>query len=293
MIVLVSFASSNMEAALNRLGQQAKDFGVFDKIFLYTERDFPSDYHAIYGDFYKNNPRGFGYWLWKPYFITKTLELLCDNDIIVYLDAGFEINPLGKRRFDRYISTLRKELKGILCFEMWVKEKEWDKGDVLDYFQVRNRADILETNQLMATLMLRKTNTSVKIIKQWCNISHSHLHLITDEPSKTSNEPGFVENRHDQSLFSIICKLNGIKAQYLMFEVEIGLPTQGHVNRNLHKPFLAVRNRTGISILPDVKGYGLFKKMKYMLISKVYEICTTIVFYSPKWVYRIYKKCNN
>lgn len=37
-----------------------------------------------------------------------------------------------------------------------------------------------------------------------------HLHLADNTPSASPNLPGFVENRYDQSIFSILCKLRGI-----------------------------------------------------------------------------------
>jgi len=34
--------------------------------------------------------------------------------------------------------------------------------------------------------------------------------LIDDTPSKTNNDHDFIEHRHDQSVFSLLCKLNKI-----------------------------------------------------------------------------------
>ena len=38
------------------------------------------------------NPRGYGYWLWKSYIIKKTIEKMSDDDILLYLDCGYEID---------------------------------------------------------------------------------------------------------------------------------------------------------------------------------------------------------
>jgi hypothetical protein len=35
-----------------------------------------------------NQPRGAGYWLWKPYVIVKALSQMNDNDLLFYTDSG-------------------------------------------------------------------------------------------------------------------------------------------------------------------------------------------------------------
>lgn len=35
--------------------------------------------------------KGAGYWVWKPYFILKTLEQIPENAILIYVDSGFHI----------------------------------------------------------------------------------------------------------------------------------------------------------------------------------------------------------
>ena len=49
---------------------------IFDKIIGYTTIYLVNDkkFWNEHGDFIKKNPRGFGYWIWKPYLIKKTLE---------------------------------------------------------------------------------------------------------------------------------------------------------------------------------------------------------------------------
>ena len=49
-----------------------------------------------HSEFILANKRGYGYWLWKPYLIMKTLEQMNDNDILVYADCGCEIESNKK-----------------------------------------------------------------------------------------------------------------------------------------------------------------------------------------------------
>lgn len=38
----------------------------------------------------------------------------------------------------------------------------------------------------------------------------THRNFIDDSPSVIPNDPNFIENRHDQSIFSLLAKLEGI-----------------------------------------------------------------------------------
>lgn len=48
------------------------------------------------------------------------------------------------------------------------------------------------------------------MIRDWLHIFYNHLNLVDNSPSVSPNLEGFVENRYDQSIFSILCKLRGI-----------------------------------------------------------------------------------
>ena len=43
-------------------------------------------------------------------------------------------------------------------------------------------------------------------MKEWNNIFIKRPDLISDKESKLKNHEDFIENRHDQSVFSILCK---------------------------------------------------------------------------------------
>ncbi len=78
---------------------------LFNKIYSFTEQDLinDSDFWNKHKDFILKNKRGYGYWVWKPYLISKILKEINDNDILLYLDAGCELNVNGK---DYFINTL-------------------------------------------------------------------------------------------------------------------------------------------------------------------------------------------
>ncbi len=73
-------------AAAYRLARQAQASGFFTKTTVVTDLDLLKDeeFQTRHSDFVARNQRGFGYWLWKPYILLRTLEQAKDGDIIFY-----------------------------------------------------------------------------------------------------------------------------------------------------------------------------------------------------------------
>jgi len=64
---LVTFSTPNFNYSKNLLLKSAKRTGI-ESVFAYTEKDFKKS--SFYNAHYEiaSQPRGAGYWLWKPYY---------------------------------------------------------------------------------------------------------------------------------------------------------------------------------------------------------------------------------
>lgn len=207
-VVFITFGDKKFEAGLNRILLEAKQSRFFDDYIGYTPKDFEPQYWSKYHSFYEQNPRGYGYWIWKSYFIRRTLGNLKNEDILVYLDAGCEINKFGFLKFRKYLKLVKTCSSGLVVFHNGYIERQWTKGDIIDFFHVRDIKGILDSEQIMGgVLILRNCKQSRCIIQKWYDVIHNFPPLVTDSPSKVLNYPDFIENRHDQSVFSILCKL--------------------------------------------------------------------------------------
>lgn len=245
--IFFSLVSENFRPVLLRIGEEAKQSEFFDEVRLFTEKDFEVEYWDRYKDYYKEK---FGFWIWKPYWIYKQLQTLEDGDVLVYLDAGCEINQRGKERFDEYISMVKKSKLGILGFYTGTTERSFCKGDLLDFFSVRDNKQITDTPQIMATMVvIYKNEHSMSFVKKWSDIAHEHFNLVDYSPSVSPDLDGFVQNRCDQSIFSLLCKTTGGVVILPGKEVQ-AWPTTDKEWRKLKKqPFLATRNKTAESRL--------------------------------------------
>jgi len=84
---------------------------------------------------------------------------------------------------------------------------------VFDHFGVRNDPRYYDTEQYTGGIIfIRKCAESVKIIKEWLRVFEDDFSLVDDSPSKSDNFPGFIENRHDQSVISLLSKKYALDA---------------------------------------------------------------------------------
>jgi len=129
-----------------------------------------------------------------------------NNDILVYVDAGCTLNKNGNKRLLEYFDIVINSNLAILSFELDYDEKSYTKMDIL---QELNAFELMDTKQLVGGIfIIRKCERTVNLVKEWYKLC-SNYHLISDEPSKIPNEPEFIENRHDQSIFSLLRKKRG------------------------------------------------------------------------------------
>lgn len=196
--------------AVARVCRDANEIGAFDHIIGYTEKDLMNDaaFWDKHAGFILANKRGYGYWTWKSYLTKKMLEKMNENDILVYADAGCKINPHGKPRLLEYFDIVNKSKFANFSFQMEHLEKTWTKMDIIDYYDA-NQSNIVETGQLISGVyILRKCQHTTDLIDRWYEATCNY-HLSDDSPSYIPNDASFSENRHDQSLFSVVRKKYG------------------------------------------------------------------------------------
>jgi hypothetical protein len=209
---LVTFGNERFSDSLIRINKEAEKFGLFHRIKTYNQVDLmKSELWEKHSNFITTSKKGYGYYIWKPYFVKHTLGRMNDNDILVWVDAGCTIHPAGKHRFLQYMDMVRRSMFGIIAFELndtHLVEKTWTKMDTVEHFKMYHPR-ILETKQIMATVfMIRKCEQSMKLVDEWYQ-STDHLFLYNDDPSKVPNDPSFKEHRSDQSVFSLLVKKYG------------------------------------------------------------------------------------
>ena len=279
-VYLISYANERFIKNQVRLNRSAKEHGI-DNIISYNDSHlkktkFYTKYKSIL-----DQPRGAGYWLWKPFFIYKTMCELQDGDTLIYSDSGaIFVNspaPLLKLAQDNEILLFANNEPNI----------KWNKKRCL-FLMGCDSEEYFYKPQVTAGFQIYVNNERTrKFVKEWLYYCCAP-ELIDDTASKSGEYEEYAaykEHRHDQSIITNVA----IKHNITLYRD----PSQGG---NHLKP-LRFRKR-GEWISPpyeyiDVPQVGMLSyptiinhlrnagKMKLMLI----KIHTRL----PKWLKKITK----
>ncbi len=223
-LYLCSFASPDLKISVKKYLKEARSLNFYEKIKVFGINDLSKERVNQIKEFFKKGERRlYGFACWKPEIIMSFLNEIPEGAIVQYSDIGCSFNQNGINRLQEYVRIAEKN--SILAFKYFrpnfniiedIKyqiyyEFEYTKKSVLDYFDVTKNQNILNTEQIWSGTIFFKNNIiSKEIIKKWkdaCSISK----LINDDISDEINHKYFKEHRHDQSIFSIICKLRKIE----------------------------------------------------------------------------------
>jgi len=228
---------------LNILERMAHDTHWFDDLICFNadERNLSEiGLDEKSKEFIFSNKRGFGYWLWKPYFVKFCLSQVPENSIICYADAGMEMSKNGTVIFEQLIQ-MAYDHDG-LFFDMPFIEKNWTKKSVLDQFPQVDR----NSRQIQANFfILKKNERTIALLDDW--IKYASADEFNNIDDRVGTEAlTFIEHRHDQSLLSCLVKNYGMKTipQVDSFDRRLYKENVDWINRY---PFHSLRSKSSIT----------------------------------------------
>lgn len=248
MIRVITYGDEKYKATQKYCAHTAYKYGA-DKVYEFGPNDIEQDFKE------KNQqilalPRGNGYWLWKPYFINRVLKECEEEDWVIYTDSALYFN----RSIRKYIEKLAGQGKDFVVQETKFQEKQFTKADILWTLKC-NEDRYLNSKQLAATvIILKNCIESRRIVAEWLNYSQDKR-LITDDISRPNCDE-FVENRHDQSILSLICKQRKASIDNNLF-CDIVLPFHRKALLTYHHSVYAQRYRMFIASVIRVIKYIL------------------------------------
>lgn len=249
--IFATFADSKFSSSRRRITREAKSFKFFDRIYSLDETYFDKEFKAFFKEGDKKNQRGYGYWCWKPYCIRRILKDMQYGDALLYCDAGCHLNIAGKPRLVQYFELL--ESNDIIAFDQDTIEEQYTKEDLFRYFKIEiDNSAIRKSRQVLGGIFfIRKTEQIEQLVEQWYEVCRYHYNLITDSPSTSANSTSFIEHRHDQSVFSILAKMNG----FSHLNIDETYARNGDWASMSQYPIWAVRDKT----------MNLFQRLKIRL----------------------------
>ncbi len=223
-----AFADSNLRISSKRIKKQADRMKIYDGIYIFDERKLDSNFIEKFKDTLILGTRGYGYWSWKPQVILQAFDFMNEGDVLQYTDIGCHLNPKGRPRLVDYFNITKHSENGILAFTNKVErdlspnevfydydDLNYTKMDLSEYFGIADDLDLLKKPQFgSGIIFFRKDAKTIKFLQDWSKVYATNFSLVDDTPSVIPNHPNFIEHRHDQSIFSLLCKLTGVEALY-------------------------------------------------------------------------------
>eukprot|EP00746_Dinoflagellata_sp_MGD_P108805 gnl/MRDRNA2_/MRDRNA2_46509_c0_seq1.p1 gnl/MRDRNA2_/MRDRNA2_46509_c0~~gnl/MRDRNA2_/MRDRNA2_46509_c0_seq1.p1 ORF type:complete len:528 (-),score=101.08 gnl/MRDRNA2_/MRDRNA2_46509_c0_seq1:18-1601(-) len=205
-----TYGSGKWKGAVERIKGEANRTGLFEG-GVWAYRSVPAEIkkNAMWSR-HVNSARGAGYWFWKA-AITQTLlnEKVKDGQWLIYADAGCS---LGGRitNLEAWVPLLNlTKTYDIIAFRVDQVENKWTKGDIFAEFGVKvdSKGYGLAKQVCATTFLIARNSKTRKFVDLWVSLV-ANYHLISDEPSRQQNSGTFTDNRHDQSLWSMMIKAN-------------------------------------------------------------------------------------
>lgn len=214
---LVFFGNNDFKYKSLLLKREAESCGWFDEIIAHTPESI-SEFLSQHQDFVRENKRGYGYWIWKPYIVLDLLRRINDGDCVFYIDSGASIMNHMKNRFDEYLNILNQSERPIIAFggNSPYLEKQFQKMTILKRFGLDGDENFLNSGQIESGVFAcKKTDFTVRFFEEWLALMLENNYCLIDDRDHLEQLEGFIENRHDQSLFSILCKHHQVNILWL------------------------------------------------------------------------------
>ncbi|WP_345950604.1 hypothetical protein ABDD95_03960 [Mucilaginibacter sp. PAMB04274] len=232
-VTLVNLSNNLYEESRFRLNTSAQSFNI-NRIESYDFDDIKES------SFFKDNesilsqPKGIGYWLWKPYIILEAFNKLAEDDIVIYCDAGLEViadlQPL--------INICAHKEPILLFGNANQLNYEWTKRDCFVLMNC-DESEYWHAPHCDAAFSLwRKNELSISFLNEWLKYG-SDERIITDLPNTCGKEnlPGFADHRWDQSILSLLAQKR--KINLYRMPTQFGNHYKEHCYR-ISKEFLCV-----------------------------------------------------
>lgn len=207
MKIAYNWAHNTFYSAQKLNTQTAYDIGGVDKVFEYTM----SDIERLGPEFYTRNQhilsqkRGSGYWLFKMFFANYLLNSteVPEDSWIIYADSGcYYVDSV-----DHIINVLERDGQSIFISRQNHLSYIWTKIDSFVYTDTNESKYTHSCMRAAGWQIFKKNDFSRKFYSEFLTYAQDYR-VLTDAPNECGypNYPGFRENRHDESLISLLAK---------------------------------------------------------------------------------------
>ena len=205
-IVAISYGSEQYNKQLEYNGKSALEIAKVNEFYGYKPKDIDHDFREK-NKYILEKGRGNGYWLWKPYFLYKTLKEKLDyGDYLIYSDAAIMYVDSAQKLVD----FLKEKKLDMYLHRLPHLERQYTKRDAFILLGV-DQPFYAETGQFNAAFQIyRKTKFTEFFLEEYLYYAQDKR-IITDDANElgVGNYDDFRDHRHDQSILSLLTKKYG------------------------------------------------------------------------------------
>ena len=208
----ISYGNEKFKNSKKRILKEAISSKLFDECKVFSPEDLSESFRSEF-DYILKKERGGGYWIWKFDIIKQTLDKMEEGDFLTYCDAGCSISNENEHRYFEYLNMLKNSQHGILSFVQYQwDEKNWTTDQLFHYFENIfgiDRENFYGGQLLGGVIIMKKCKITLDVINACIECVRDDMEFITDFYNQQNQKSFFIENRHDQSISSLMRKVYG------------------------------------------------------------------------------------
>lgn len=205
----IGLGTFNYRMASKRIAREADSLNLFKTSIGFNDKYLQENLTTFWVDhqkILKARFPGFGWYIWKPFFIYNLLVSLPLGDGLIYCDAGniFDTRPESILSIKTYMKLTTEQ--GIVGSNSQIfVEENYSSKSLLDYLDI-DLEDRKTPQFLGGFLMLINRPDVVDIVKKWCDLAcqDDHNFLIPRNIDYEIDE--FDSHKHDQAILSSLLK---------------------------------------------------------------------------------------
>ena len=206
MLIAINYANDRFKANRKWCTWSLKHIGKVDQVIEYSPRNIDVHFWKKHKEILSYK-RGGGLWLWKPWIILRTLNNMCDNDILLYCDSGtFIVHDLHV-----LTDNMLKTKDHVMAFQIPCLELYYTKRETYRLMNIPEEGVFLSNQICTGYILFRKSEFTLNLVKEWLEYMYDERKV---SPRKFCSDilerPDFFAHREDQSIFSLVCKKHGV-----------------------------------------------------------------------------------
>jgi len=195
-IKVLTFAKGTFIDSQIKLKEHLTQIGIKNQKHL-TNEDLPNSFYLKNEEIFKFT-KGFGFCVWKPFIISNELNLIEEEEILLYLDST---DLPEKCFFDELINNFKD--KDYFFVNRGYIHGEWTKRDTFVLMEC-DTPEFHNHTQLEAGVVgLKPTEFNKKLVEEWLFYA-TNINILSDIPNicNLPNLNSFKEHRYDQSILT-------------------------------------------------------------------------------------------